>query len=62
MKSDYQTLMEELAAEGKVKTIPPEQTAKIFANIREALEDYRSKAKVKSFQSEQDLNNTILNA
>lgn len=61
-KSRYETMMEKLEAEGKVKTVPPEQRAAIFEGMRKALEEYRASNKHKQFQSEQELWNTKLNS
>lgn len=60
-KSGYETMMERLEAEGKVKNISPEKTAAIFEGMRKALEEYRASNKHKQFQSEQELWNTKLN-
>tara|TARA_R110000868_G_scaffold76573_3_gene220126 strand:- start:7492 stop:7686 length:195 start_codon:yes stop_codon:yes gene_type:complete len=61
-KSQYETMMERLEAEGKVKRIPPEQTDAIFEGIRKALEEYRAKDKIMQHQSEKELWNIILNS
>lgn len=60
-KNQYETMMERLEREGKVKDVPPEQRAAILESMRKALEEYRASDKHKRFLSEQELWNTKLN-
>lgn len=61
LKSELETLIEEMEREGKVTKLPPEQVAKIKEGLARDLAEYRAENAIRHYRSEQDLMRTVLN-